>query len=87
MQAFLLDLIRSISNFEFFVQPLADFETELRLWEFIRLQIPILSEINIQNLVFLHQIYTNDTTPDIIAIFIARVFLPYEAQFVLNKDC
>lgn len=67
MQAFLLDLIRSISNFEFFVQPLADFETELRLWEFIRLQIPILSEINIQNLVFLHQIYTNDTTPDLLA--------------------
>ena len=67
MQAFLLDLIRSISNFEFFVQFLTDFETELRLWEFIKLQIPILSEINIQNLVLSHQIYTDDTTPDLLA--------------------
>ena len=67
MQAFLLDLIRSISNFEFFVQPLTDFETELRLWEFIKLQIPILSEINVQNLVLSHQIYTDDTTPDLLA--------------------
>lgn len=67
MQAFLLDLIRSISNFEFFIQPLTDLETELRLWEFIKLQIPILSEINIQNLVLLHQIYTDDTTPDLLA--------------------
>lgn len=67
MQAFLLDLIRSISNFEFFVQPLTDFETELRLWEFIKLQIPIFLEINIQNLVLSHQIYTDDTTPDLLA--------------------
>lgn len=67
MQAFLLDLIRSISNFEFFVQPLTDFETKLRFWEFIKLQIPILSEINIQNLLLLHQIYTDDTTPDLLA--------------------
>lgn len=67
MQAFLLDLIRSISNFEFFVQPLTDFETELRLWEFIKLQIPIFLEINIQKLVLSHQIYTDDTTPDLLA--------------------
>ena len=67
MQAFLLDLIRSISSFEFFVQPLTDLETELRLWEFIKLQIPILTEINIQNLAFIHQIYTDDTTPDLLA--------------------
>lgn len=67
MQAFLLDLIRSISKFEFFVQPLTDFETKLRFWEFIKLQIPILSEINIQNLLLLHQIYTDDTTPDLLA--------------------
>lgn len=67
MQAFLLDLIRSISNFEFFLQPLTDFETKLRLWEFIKLQIPILSEINIQNLVLSHQIYTDDRTPDLLA--------------------
>lgn len=67
MQAFLLDLIRLISNFEFFVKPLTDFETKLRLWEFIKLQIPTLSEINIQNLVLLHQIYTDDTTSDSLA--------------------
>ena len=67
MQAFLLDLIRSISNFEFFVQSLTDFETELRLWKFIKLQIPTLSEINIQNLVLSHQIYTDNTTPDLLA--------------------
>lgn len=63
MQAFLLDLIRSISSFEFFIQPLTDLETELRLWEFIKLQIPILSEINIKNLVKLQVIYNDDTTP------------------------
>lgn len=67
MQAFLLDLIRSISSFEFFIQPLTDLETELRLWEFIKLQIPIFSEINIQNLAFIHQIYIDDTTPDLLA--------------------
>lgn len=67
MQAFLLDLIRSISNFEFFVQPLTDFEIELRLWEFIKPQIPIFLEINIQNLMLSHQIYTDDTTPDLLA--------------------
>lgn len=67
MQAFLLDLIRSISSFEFFIQPLINLESELRIWKFIKLQIPILSEINIQNLVLLHQIYTDDTTPDLLA--------------------
>ena len=58
---------RYMQAFEFFVQPLTDFETELRLWEFIKLQIPILSEINVQNLVLSHQIYTDDTTPDLLA--------------------
>lgn len=67
MQAFLLDLIRSISSFEFFIQPLTNLESELQLWEFIKLQIPILSKINIQNLVLLHQIYIDDTTPDLLA--------------------
>lgn len=67
MQAFLLDLIRSISNFELFIQPLTNLESELRIWEFIKLQIPILSEINIQNLVLSHQIYNDDTTPDLLA--------------------
>ncbi len=63
MQSFLLDLIRSISSFEFFIQPLTNLELKLRIWEFIKLQISILVEINIQNLVLLHQIYTDDTTP------------------------
>ena len=63
MQSFLLDLIRSISSFEFFIQPLTNLELKLRIWEFIKLQIPILVEINIQNLVLLHQIYIDDTTP------------------------
>lgn len=67
MQAFLLDLIRSISSFELFIQPLTNLESELRIWEFIKLQIPILSEINIQNLVLLHQIYIDDITPDLLA--------------------
>lgn len=66
MQAFLLDLIRSISSFEFFIQPLTNLELKLRIWKFIKLQIPILVEINIQNLVFLHQIYTDGTTPDLL---------------------
>jgi len=67
MQAFLLDLIRSISSFEFFIQPLTNLESELRIWEFIKFQIPILSKINIQNLVLIHQIYIDDTTPNLIA--------------------
>lgn len=66
MQAFLLDFIRSISSFEFFIQPLTNLEAELRIWEFIKLQIPVL-KVNIENLVLLHQIYIDDITPDLLA--------------------
>lgn len=63
MQAFLLDLIRSITCFEFFIKPLTNLEAELQIWEFIKLQIPILSNINIKNLVKIKVLYNDDTTP------------------------
>lgn len=67
MQAFFLDLIRSISSFEFFLQPLKDLEAELQIWEFIKLKTPNLSEINIKNLIKIHIIYNDNTTPDLLA--------------------
>ena len=63
MQAFLLDLIRSIATFEIFVLPLNDLEALLRIWEIFQLIIPILSEINLKKVIQIQVFHNDDTTP------------------------
>ncbi|MBD5401770.1 hypothetical protein HDR58_03065 [bacterium] len=66
MQAFFLDLFRAITSFEEFVSFLVDAESELHLYEILKFQIPILSVINIQNLVKLQPIYIDDMTSNLL---------------------
>ena len=63
MQAFLLDLIRSIATFEIFILPLKDLEAKLRIWEILQLKIPILSEINLKKVIQIQVFHNDDTTP------------------------
>lgn len=66
MQAFFLDLFRAITSFEEFVSFFFFFESELHLYEILKFQIPILSVINIQNLVKLQPIYIDDMTSNLL---------------------
>ena len=63
MYAFFMDLIRSITNFVFFIQPVLNVETELKIWSFLTLQIPTVTEENLKNLVKIRIISDTDIIP------------------------
>lgn len=63
MQAFLLDLIRSIPRFEDFIEILVTQISILKTWLTLELQNPTLQEAHIRKLVCVNIVYNNDTTP------------------------
>lgn len=63
MYAFFIDLIRSITNFVFFIRPVLNVETELKIWSFLSLQIPTVTEENLKNLVKIRIISDTDIIP------------------------
>lgn len=63
MQAFILDLMRSISDFELFISPLYNLEDMLKIWDNLQLKIPILSEIKIKTATPIKVFQNDDTAP------------------------
>lgn len=66
MYAFFMDLIRSITNFVFFIQPVLNVETELKIWSFLTLQIPTVTEENLKNLAKIRIIPDTDIIPNLL---------------------
>lgn len=63
MYAFFMDLIRSITSFVFFIRPVLNVETELKIWSFLTLQISTVTEENLKNLAKIRIIPDTDIIP------------------------